>query len=68
MEDDIKGKESVQDDINPLSIIDNQLDVVTYLNQIDNDTYDKLLEDKIKVMTRALKVIYKAQESLLKDL
>lgn len=51
-----------------LDIIESQLTVITTVMDTDNDLYDDFLADKIKVVSRALRVIYKIQASLLKDI
>lgn len=71
MEEDlvIGGEEDdyTDDKPSPLAIIEKQLDVITYVSEIDTEIYDQCMEDKIKVITRALRLIYKIQGQLMKD-
>lgn len=65
-ENDITLEEGMPD--NPsLAIIDNQVILINSLFDIDlSDLYDEWREDKIKVITRAIKVIHREQGKLLK--
>ena len=69
MEDDLilDFEEKEKDAKNPLDVIDNQLAVIGNVADLDHSVYDECLEDKIKVITRALKLIFKIQGNLLKD-
>ena len=51
-----------------LDIIESQLTVINNLVDIDNDLYDDFMADKIKVVSRALRIIFKVQAALLKEL
>lgn len=66
MEDDLIIGEP--EPLDNLDIIESQLTVITTVMDTDNDLYDEFLADKIKVVSRALKIIHKIQASLLKDL
>ena len=66
MEDDLIIGEP--EPLDNLDIIESQLTVITTVMDTDNDLYDEFLADKIKVVSRALRVIYKIQASLLKDI
>lgn len=49
--------------------IDVQLDVINYVNEMDHSgLYDEWNEQKIKVLSRAMKIILKAQDLMLKEL
>ena len=69
MEEDLilGDEEQERDEINPLDVIDCQVMIINNVSELDNSVYDECLEDKIKVITRALKLIYKIQGNLLKD-
>ena len=71
MEEDLILGDEIEDDEdykpNALAVIEKQLDVISYVSELDNSVYDECLEDKIKVITRALKLIYKIQGNILKD-
>ena len=66
MEEDLIIGEPDQD--GHLDIIESQLTVINTLVDIDNDLYDDFMADKIKVVSRALRIIYKVQAALLKEL
>lgn len=68
MEEDLIIGEEVKGTDYSLDIIDNQLIVINSVLDIDNDIYDDLQADKIKILTNAMKIIQKIQKNLLKDL
>ena len=51
-----------------MDIIDNQLGVIASMGEIDASLYDEAQEDKIKVVSRAFNIIYRAQARLLKQI
>jgi hypothetical protein len=62
----ILGEEESEIDL--IELMNSQLDVLTYVSDLDSSLYDLLPQDKIKVITKALNVIYKIQVKILKDL
>jgi hypothetical protein len=49
-----------------LNIIDNQLILINTMLEIEQEPYNDWLEEKIKILARAMKIIYKTQAKLLK--
>lgn len=60
--------EEIEDKSHLLNVIDTQLYIISTLLESDSSLYDEFAEDKIKIITRALKVIYSAQHKILKEL
>lgn len=50
-----------------IGIIDNQLSVIVTISEIDVDLYDDLIDDRIKTMAGAFRLIREAQKRLLED-
>ena len=50
-----------------LDIIDMQLIVINTIADLDDNIYDSMAEDKIKVIGNAMKIIRKIQLQLIKD-
>jgi len=69
-EDDlILGEEiEVNDTRDLLDIIDMQLIVISNISDLDASVYDEAMEHKVKVMIRAMKLIAKVQDKLIKEL
>lgn len=65
-EDDLILEPDEDDRQAELNVIDNQLMTITTLMDIDGDPYELWNEDRIKIIVRAMKVIYKMQSNLLK--
>ena len=51
-----------------LDIIDMQLITINSIADLDASLYDDLMEHKVKIMIRAMKLIAKVQDKLLKDI
>ena len=51
-----------------LDVIDSQLSVIQSIYELDENLYPEFREDKLKVIVRALKIIFKIQTTLLKDI
>ena len=52
-----------------IDIIDRQLEILLQLNEVDHSAlYDDWNEQKIKVLSMAMKIINRAQTQLFKDL
>lgn len=51
-----------------LDIIDMQLITLNSIADLDASIYDDLVEHKVKIMVRAMKLIAKVQDKLLKDI
>lgn len=51
-----------------LELIENQIYLIQCLLDTDNSVYDDFLDDKIKTIVRAFKVINKAQEKIIKEM
>ena len=51
-----------------LDIIDMQLITINSIADLDASLYDDLVEHKVKIMVRAMKLIAKVQDKLLKDI
>jgi hypothetical protein len=66
MEEDLVIGEEEQNDT--LDIIDNQLMVINSVLDVPDDVYDAFTEDKVKVISSAMKIIYTIQRTLLKEL
>ena len=68
MSDDIileEGEESVCDD----NVFSEQINILLNMGEIDfSGLYEKWEEDKIKVITTAMKIINERQKAILKDL
>lgn len=62
MEEEIEIKD------HKIEIIENQLWIIASLIDTDNTLYDTFLEDKIKTIARAIKVINKCQEKIMKEI
>ena len=61
----IIGEEEKND---TLEIIDNQLMVINSVLDVPLDVYDSFDEDRIKVISNAMKIINTIQRTLLKEL
>jgi hypothetical protein len=71
MEEEVEKPDEIeQDDSQPLpiQIINNQIQILISVYDLDDSVYEALMEDKIKVMSKAFKVILKAQNALEKML
>jgi hypothetical protein len=67
MEDDlIIGEE--RDGSDQLDVVESQLTIISTVADLEHDLYDDCLADKIKVITRALRIIYKIQANILKEI
>ena len=64
-EDLIIGEEEKND---TLDIIDNQLMVINSVLDVPDDVYDAFTEDRVRVISSAMKIIYTIQRTLLKEL
>lgn len=51
-----------------IEIIENQLWIIQSLIDTDNTIYDEFVEDKIKTISKAIRVIQKCQDKIYKDL
>jgi hypothetical protein len=69
-EDDlILGEEiEVNDTRDLLDIIDMQLIVISNISDLDAALYDEAMEHKVKVLVRAMKLIAKVQDKIIKEL
>ena len=68
MDIDIKDvPESVEDSEYLLGVIECQLQVIVTISEMDGALYDELMEDKIKTMSGAFRLIREAQRKLLED-
>ena len=67
MEDDLVLEANENDRQAELNIIDNQLIVINTLMDVEGAPYDSWEEDRIKVIVRAMKLIYKTQNKLIKE-
>jgi len=65
-EDDLVLGDPIEKD--GLDVIDNQLVVITSLMEQDDSVYDQFKEDKVKIIVRAMRIIYKVQANILKEL
>ena len=51
------------------TILQDQIDVIVTINEIDHSSlYEEWNEQKIKVLSMAMKIIYKTQQLTFKDL
>lgn len=67
MSEEIKTDDDIQD-FGTLDVIDTQLQIIATMQEMDVNIYDNQDEDKVKVMSLAMKVIMKAQKKLLEKL
>jgi hypothetical protein len=65
-EDLIIGEE--RDGSDQLDVVESQLTIISTVADLENDLYDDCLSDKIKVIARALRIIYKIQANILKEI
>ncbi len=71
MEEEVEKPDEIEQDSSqplPIQIINNQIQILISVYDLDDSVYEALMEDKIKVMSKALKVILKAQNALEKML
>jgi hypothetical protein len=71
MEDDLiigDPEPETENDTPGLDIIDNQLFVITTVSELDSEVYTQCMDDKVRVIVRALKIIHKIQGNILKDI
>lgn len=73
MEEDLvlgeeEEKDPEEEGLSPFRVIETQLDIVNSIYDLDESMYSELREDKLKVIVRALRIIYKIQSNLLKDI
>ena len=66
-EDDLILEESPSETRDLLDIIDMQLILINSVSDLDGSIYDDLMEHKVKIMVRAMKLIAKVQDKLLKS-
>jgi len=66
-EDDLILEESPNETRDLLDIIDMQLILINSVSDLDGSIYDDLMEHKVKIMVRAMKLIAKVQDKLLKS-
>jgi hypothetical protein len=59
--------EEVQDRFE-MDIIENQVYLIANIYELPDELYDNMAADKIKAISQAFRVIYKAQKSLLDKL
>lgn len=59
--------EEVQDRFE-MEIIENQVYLIANIYELPDELYDNMAADKIKAISQAFRVIYKAQKSLLDKL
>lgn len=52
----------------PIQIINNQVELIVSVLDVDDEIYDDLKTEKIMVMSKAFKLIHKAQKALDKFL
>lgn len=67
----MSDEEEIQEDAPEtlIDIIDRQLEILLQLNEVDHSAlYDDWNEQKIKVLSMAMKIINRAQTQLFKDL
>jgi len=65
-EDLIIGEE--RDGSDQLDVVESQLTIISTVADIENDLYEDCLADKNKVIARALRIIYKIQANILKEI
>jgi hypothetical protein len=71
MEEEVEKPDEIEQDSSqplPIQIINNQIQILISVYDLDDSLYEALMEDKIKVMSKAFKVILKAQNALEKML
>lgn len=66
MSEDKKIRTEKDEILDSLDIIESQLTIITNVLDTEDGLYDDFLADKIKVVSRALNLIYLVQASLLK--
>jgi hypothetical protein len=49
-------------------LIDNQLTVITTMCDVEPDVYDTFLEDRIRAISMAMKIIHKSQKAILEGI
>ena len=62
------GDDTTEDELDILEIIENQIMVVNECREWVEEIYDEMPADKIRVVSTAMKVIYKAQRKLLSQI
>jgi hypothetical protein len=62
------GTPNQEEDFTLLDIIENQIYIITEIMALDVDLYDKFHEDRVRTVTKAFKVIQKAQDIFLQNL
>ena len=68
MDTEIKDvPESVEDSEYLLGVIECQLQVIVTISEMDGALYDELMEDKIKTMSGAFRLIREAQRKISED-
>ena len=65
-EDLVIGHE--REDADSLDIIESQLMIIGSIADLDNDLYDDCLADKVKITARAMRIIFKLQGNILKEI
>lgn len=64
----VLGGDDIDEEHDLLEIIENQIMVVNECREWVEEIYDEMPADKIRVVSTALKVIYKAQRKLLSQI
>lgn len=64
----VLGGDDMDEEHDLLEIIENQIMVVNECREWVEEIYDEMPADKIRVVSTALKVIYKAQRKLLSQI
>ena len=64
----VLGGDDIDQEHDLLEIIENQIMVVNECREWVEEIYDEMPADKIRVVSTALKVIYKAQRKLLSQI
>jgi hypothetical protein len=67
VEDDLIISQDV-DRSDSYDLIESQLMIIGSIAELENDLYDDCLTDKIKIIARALRIIYKVQSNILKEI
>jgi tRNA A37 threonylcarbamoyladenosine biosynthesis protein TsaE len=62
------GDDENVDELDLLEVIENQILVVNECREWVEEIYDEMPADKIRVVSTAMKVIYKAQRKLLSEI
>jgi hypothetical protein len=62
------GDETTENKSDILEIIENQIMIVNECREWVEEIYDEMPADKIRVVSTAMKVIYKAQRKLLSQI